>query len=542
MKLGDNIFNLVDEPWICLLSRNGQVKKEGLKNVFLKAHSFLDLGGEIRLQDMAVMRLLIAISVTVLYRYDENGNRSDLQNWEQALNRFHAIWNMGQYNESAVCEYFDTWHDRFNLFDEACPFYQFSLVGMEWKDDAKYPNGKKPTFKNGIYMNWLPIANINGRIQRSENKPNTPYKDLSGSASEAVDFDEAARWLLFYNAFADCSVGKQQYYTNATGEKVSANAKMPHPAKGSLITPVGYNLFETIMLNSVLFHVNRNELYESVHPVWEENQNNIDIDLEKPVPNDLPRMYTQQARRISLLKKGDKVIGAYVSAGESFSRELLWMEPAFMMYEVKDKDKKSLIRVPKQCGTLTDIWREIEHIAGDKGASITTWVDILLQNMDEDRVVPFRVTGITYGSSICGIQSMIEDRIILSRQFLEDSDIQADAISEIKRTDEISKLIKGFGNNCARCMNLSDKDTRIGRMLMEQYYTAVGQEFRKFLSGESPVQNIRKAQFDLARRITADYINKNIKSLIRGKAGDKGMYLGKAEAIFSSKLSKLERK
>lgn len=537
-----NMFNLVDEPWICLLSRDGKVTKEGLKKVFLKAQDFLDLGGEIRLQDMAIMRMLIAISVTVLYRYDENGCRSDLQNWEHALNRFHSIWNMGKYNERAICEYFDTWNNRFNLFDERYPFCQIPLVGVDWKDDKEYPNGKKPVHKNGIYMNWLPIANLNGRIQRSNNKPNTPYKDISGTASQEVDFDEAARWLLFYNAFADCSVGKQQNYINATGKKESANAKMPHPSKGSLITPVGHNLFETIMLNSVLFHVNRNELYESVQPAWEADQIDMEIDFEKPVPNDLPRMYTQQARRISLFRKGDKVTGAYVSAGESYSKELLWMEPAFMMHEVKDKDKQSLILVPKQCGTITDIWREIEHIAGDKGASITIWVDKLLQYIDEDRVIPFRVTGITYGPSTCGIKSMTEDKITLSRQFLEDSDTQADALSEIKRTEEISKLLRSFGNNCARCMNLSDKDTRIGKMLVEQYYTVIGQEFRKFLSGKSSVEDLRKEEFELVRRITAQYINKNIKSLIRGKAGDKGMYLGKAEAIFNTKLSKLERK
>ena len=134
--------------------------------------------------------------------------------------------------------------------------------------------------------------------------------------------------------------------------------------------------------------------------------------------------------------------GAYVSAGENFSSELLWMEPAFMMHEVKDKDSKKMVLVPMQSSTTTDIWREIEHIAGDKGASITTWVDKVLEELDEDGVIPFRVTGITYGSSSCGIQSMTEDRITLSRQFLEDTDTQVDAVNEIKRIDEISKLIR----------------------------------------------------------------------------------------------------
>ena len=59
-------------------------------------------------------------------------------------------------------------------------------------------------------------------------------------------------------------------------------------------------------------------------------------------------------------------------------------------------------------------------------------------------------------------------------------------------------------------MNLSDKDTRIGKMLVEQYYTVIGQEFRKFLSGKSSVEDLRKEEFELVRRITAQYMNKNI--------------------------------
>ena len=540
--MADSMFNLVDEPWICLLSRDGKVTKEGLKNTFLRAHEYLDLSGEIRLQDVAVLRLLFSISVTVLYRFDENGNRSYLQNWEHALNRFRAVWDKGKFNERAICEYFDAWHDRFFLFDKKYPFYQITLDGFSWNEDKKYPNGKKPVFGNGVHMNWMPIENINGRIQRSDNRPKTPYKDLAGTAAEEVEFDEAARWLLFYNAFADCTAGKNQHFINAFGKEESANAGMTHPSRGSLIMPVGQNLFETVMLNSVLFNVKRNELYASVHPEWEEDQTELEYKSVKSVPFDLPRMYTQQARRISLFRKGKKVTGAYVSAGENFSSELLWMEPAFMMHEVKDKDSKKMVLVPMQSSTTTDIWREIEHIAGDKGASITTWVDKVLEELDEDGVIPFRVTGITYGSSSCGIQSMTEDRITLSRQFLEDTDTQADAVSEIKRIYDISKLIRSFGNNCAKCLNLLDSDTRIGKSLVEQYYTAVGHEFRKYLSGRSSVQDLRKAEFDIARSITVQYIDHNIKALIRGKAGDKGMYLGKAEVIFNAKLSKLERK
>ena len=44
-------FSLVDEPWVILLSKDGKTAKRSLKEAFLEAHSFIDVGGELRLQD-----------------------------------------------------------------------------------------------------------------------------------------------------------------------------------------------------------------------------------------------------------------------------------------------------------------------------------------------------------------------------------------------------------------------------------------------------------------------------------------------------------
>ena len=541
-------FNLTEEQWICLLSKEGDVKKKGLKDVFTEAQDFLDLGGELRLQDMAVLRLLIAISVTLLYRYDENGEKIGLNNWIQARERYKAIWKAGRFNPRAVSDYFAEWYDRFNLFDENHPFFQIPLKNLTWADDKDFPEGKKPVYPNGVYMNWLKIANINGRIQSSRNKPDAPYKDLSGIDADEMSFDEAARWLLFYNTYADCTVGKRQHYKDASGKQQSANAGMTLPSRGALVTPVGRNLFETIMLNSVLFDPDRHEMFDSVCPVWEEETGSpAELVIEKPVPNDLARMYTQQGRRLSLVREGDKVTGIYASAGESYGKDLLWMEPAFMMHEVKDKDSKKPMLVPMQRSSETDVWRELEHITGEKGARITRWVDLLYGDDDdgiisEDNVIPFRITGISYGSMNCGIQAMTEDRIVLSRQFLEDSDLQSDACDEIEAINNIARIVRSFGNDCAQCMNFSGRDNRIGKALAIRHYEAVGQEFRKYLSGNSTIDELREAKISLAKKTVNTFVEQSIKALLRGKSGESGMFLGKAEAKFNSGLSKLERR
>ena len=142
----------------------------------------------------------------------------------------------------------------------------------------------------------------------------------------------------------------------------------------------------------------------------------------------------------------------------------------------------------------------------------------------------------------CGIQTMIEDRIVLSRQFLKYTDLQSDAVAEIRRIDEISKVISSFGNNCAKCMNLTSRDKRTEKYLSDQYYSVIGHEFRKYLSDNMTVKELRKAEFESARNVANQYVEHNIKTLLRGKPGENGMYLGKGEALFRSSLEKIERK
>ena len=214
-----------------------------------------------------------------------------------------------------------------------------------------------------------------------------------------------------------------------------------------------------------------------------------------------------------------------------------------MMQETKVKTKE-VKNMPMQCKSGVDIWREVDHIAGEKGALVTKWVNVLQDEdiVSEDDVVPFRVTGISYGSMNCGIQSMTEDRIVLSRQFLEDTDLQADAVKEIARIDEIAKAVYGFGNDCSQCMNFDKKDKRIGRQLSDQYYGAIGQAFRAYLAGELSVQDLRNAEFDCARNVSNQFVEQNIKALLRGKPGENEMYLGKAEKNLGIHLAKIKRK
>ena len=77
------------------MKENGEVKELSLMDVLLHAHQYRRLAGELPTQDVAVLRLLLAVLQTVVYRYDTDGNEDELVETEDAYERWKEIWNEG---------------------------------------------------------------------------------------------------------------------------------------------------------------------------------------------------------------------------------------------------------------------------------------------------------------------------------------------------------------------------------------------------------------------------------------------------------------
>ena len=66
-------YNLIEESWIKVLDDTGRERKFSLSDLFKNCQHIRTLAGETPLQDNAILRTLVALSVTMLYRYSENG-------------------------------------------------------------------------------------------------------------------------------------------------------------------------------------------------------------------------------------------------------------------------------------------------------------------------------------------------------------------------------------------------------------------------------------------------------------------------------------
>lgn len=98
-------FNLLDEPWIRVRRPDCSVEEVSLKTLFAHAHEYEDLAGETPAQDLAMLRLLLAVLHCVFSRKNEKGEDRPLSLdvlkskalREEAVRRWGALWELRRF-------------------------------------------------------------------------------------------------------------------------------------------------------------------------------------------------------------------------------------------------------------------------------------------------------------------------------------------------------------------------------------------------------------------------------------------------------------
>lgn len=297
-------FNLLTEPWLKVIdSQSNQEQTVSLIDLFENSQNYRQLAGEMRSQDLAILRLLLAILTTVYSQFDMIGDRYDwLENshdttrseltidqdifdedgQDELLRTWQDLYQAGKFSETVV-RYLTTYQDRFDFFGER-PFYQVTTEEY----DALVPKNKSVVAGKG----QVSVKQINRRISESANTP-AIFSPKSGEAKNDLQLDELVRWVITY-----------QNFTGVTDKtKIVTDEKFSNPA-GWLyrINPVfvkGKNLFETLMLNLVLVTPrNRDGKYVLQKPVWEYPTVRDYVEMRKKqlLPDNLAELYTAWSR------------------------------------------------------------------------------------------------------------------------------------------------------------------------------------------------------------------------------------------------------
>lgn len=264
----NNKFNLISEPWIpCLMLETNETNEMSLFNVLSQAHTIKEIVDNSPLVVVSLHRLLLAI----LHR---NFGPKSFEEWKQ-------LWRNGRWDDGKLEEYFDSNIDRFNLFDDARPFYQYPQISKKGDKDADI----------------VPIETL---MQERATGNNATLFDHSFEADPiSCSFAESARYLIARHSFSFAG-GVSYPFNFSNGMLVS----------GFSVLATGKNLFETLALNLVIYH------RDKPIPVQDGNEDLVDVPFwerkelvqatEKDKDGTIPLGYldylTWQSRRIKLIK------------------------------------------------------------------------------------------------------------------------------------------------------------------------------------------------------------------------------------------------
>lgn len=460
-------FNLLDEPWIRVMTDDCSVKEVSLTDALLHAHEYVELAGELPTQDMAILRLLLAVLYTVFSQFDETGQPYPLEEPDDAYDRWENLWRLKKFPEQPICEYLNQYRERFYLFHPERPFWQVheASAGTEFT-----------------------AAKLNGAISESSNRTRL-FSCRLGARKEVLKYNEAARWLIYLNGFDDNAVKPKQ-------------KGLPSPGAGwlgklGLIAAQGDNLFETLMLNLVLLDRD-GQLWGENKPVWELENPHTGERTQIALPNNQAELLTLQSRRVLLMRDERGVTGYNVLSGEFFDKANALTEQMTIWTHVKGKKNELPFNQPHRHTLDKQIWREFSTIVTqEEGAEIpgvVRWQAMLEEALiiDKKRMARFSIASAQYSDQDYSVTDAFSDSISFSLGLLSKAGRKwNDSICrEIELTDKLADEMKYLG------MNIDKSDggsgVSLGKWMKERFYYRIDMDFRRFLESIDPNDGYEK--------------------------------------------------
>lgn len=438
-------YNLLDEPWIMALGVDGADRAVSLREAITEAGQLRRLAGELPTQDAAVLRLMLAILHRALPVEGDDEVRGEI--WGQ-------WWADGTVPLRQVLDYLDVWSDRFDLLDDAAPFFQ--VAGLH-------------TAKGGTSGLRKIIADLPAGHQFFTNR--------AGEGANWLALDEATRWLVHCQAF-DIAGTK----TGAFGDNRVRQGKGYPFGKGlsptgwsgnlGLIVLEGANLAQTLILNLAL---SRPSLDED-EPVWEkEAMTAAATGFEHP--RGPAQAMTWQSRRIRLVRRGDRVTDVLICNGDPmWVRNQHRIETMTAWRRSAPQQKKfgeAKVYMPQEHRLERTVWQGLSALlqadpilSGERAGSnqlkpaTMGWTGEMrhLGWLPRDSVLTVHTTGLMYGNNNSSVDASLSDRVALRAEVLDDADLQARAVRAAGTADSAARLLSRLAQDIASAEGRRDSE------------------------------------------------------------------------------------
>lgn len=541
----DNIFSLLDEPWVQVVYLNGRPDEISLRQVFSDAPDIKELSGDIPQQKLPLIRLFLAI----LYRAYRVGGINE----EQMRELWKEIFSSEHFDMDIVDRYLDKWEDRFFLIGER-PFFQIP--------DLEYVGAK-------------PYSPVSGMIADVPKLNKYLFSMRSMEATDSISFAEAGRWLAFMQAFDTAGIK-----TPVKGNTHVNKGKVYAP-KGMLGTgwlggigglyAEGKNFFETLMLNWVLYDMKydseRYRLFgnEQDIPVWEQDEvSSSDLDNQSTFAGPVQAM-TWQSRRLRLVpnEEGTRIVGVVSCYGDvvapyntdGFEKMTAWRKSI-------PQQKKLGLPAPPHMPVMHDaskaLWRGLEPILCVKDDSdfrpgLVRWLEEIRTEMLDSgdhvlNLVTLHAQGMTYGTQSSVFETGIDDTLSLNTvMFRHDYAGIAAVVDAVKCTDNAVQALVQFVRNLRTSAGDKSKSTETAEQIRESVYADLDGLFRDRLAAfdesNDPIEYSNDWKDEVHHRLLEagqSYLEQSpVPVFDEHEAGVMGvMNAARAQLLFRSKLNK----
>ncbi|NNM46442.1 type I-E CRISPR-associated protein Cse1/CasA [Knoellia koreensis] len=374
---GEPEFSLIERPWLRVV-RAGRPVTVSLRVLLDEAEAIDDLDWGNPLEASAILSLLVAVVKDALR--------------VEGMAGFTRLWAAGRFPDGAFDLHWAEHSSRFDLFHPDHPFFQ--VGGLE-------PASGNPK----------PAALLVPEVATGNNVP--IFAAATETSAPALSPADAARRLVACHAWDTAAI--KSGAKNDPQVKSGKTTGNPTGAMGQLgvVTLIGRNLFETLMLNLPL-----GEVHEEDRPAWRAEH---DATWASREPLGTLDLYTWQSRRVRLYPvtvDGDlRIPQVLVAAGDRLSsrpqgveQRTGWNRP----------DKGSSAVRPRRLRPGRAAWRGLAalltgaDVGGERSpvAGVIDQMEQLVNNgvLPLDHPISVHLVGVEYGNQSAVIEDVISDR------------------------------------------------------------------------------------------------------------------------------------
>jgi CRISPR system Cascade subunit CasA len=497
-------FDLTQQRWLHVQRLDGSEDELSLREVFAQADSLRRLVGDVPSQELALLRLLMAIL------HDAVDGPADIADWQE-------LWDDGLPIER-ITGYLDRHRGRFDLLHPSLPFYQTAELR---------------TAKGEVNTLDRIVADVPNGL---------PFFTMRGRGVDRLTFAEAARWLVHAHAFDTSGIK-----TGVVGDS-RAKGGRAYPQgvawAGNLggVFAEGETLRDTLLLNLVAFDTDNLRIKPDQDlPAWRRppgKPGQADpLELSRR-PAGVRDLYTWQSRRVRLFHDGEAVTGVILTYGDPldpYNKHQHEPMTAWRRSPAQEK-KRGLAQVylPREHDVSRSAWRGLGALVAGRVAGaeqrgeaahivrprILDWIARLTIESDlpSTYLIRARLIGARYGTQQSVIDEIIDDVVTMPVVLLHarDQRLGVAAIDAVADAEAAVTALGDLAGDLARAGG-DDPEPRKEAARHQAFATLDG-AFRTWLAAIRPDHDARKLRAAWQRE-AYDIVSRLGNELLRA-AGD----------------------